>query len=241
VTGERLYAELAEWWPLFAPPGYYEGEARAVMSALDEECDARPRQILEMGSGGGSMAFHLWQYAQLTLLDREEAMLAVSRQCNPSVEHVLDDMRTARLDREFDAVIIHDAINHMISLPDLVAALMTARRHLSPGGVAIVFPDDTQESFLPCVTTGGQDDAASGRGLRYLAWTHSAHHTTYKVDFAIMLRDADGAVRVVHDGHLFGLFSRDMWQEAFRQAGFSAPLIRSAPSRDAVFLARTAT
>ena len=121
-------------------PAYYEGEARTVMSALDEECAARPRRILELGSGGGSMAFHLWQYAQLTLLYREEAMLGVSRQCNPSVEHVLDDMCTARLGREFDAVIIHDAINHMTSLADLIAALTTARRHLSPGGWQSCFP-----------------------------------------------------------------------------------------------------
>jgi len=187
------------------------------------------------------MASYLRYLARLTLLDREEAMLAISRRLNPNVEHVLGDMRTARLNREFEAVIIHDAINHITRVDDLIQVLTTAQRHLLPGGTVIVFPDDTQESFQPSATTGGQDDPASGRGLRYLAWTHSAHETRYKVDFAIMLRSADGNARVVHDGLVFGLFSQATWRDAFRQAGFSDLVIRADAWRDAVFLARKAS
>jgi len=40
-------------------------------------------------------------------------MLELSRTINPEAEHILGDMRTLRLGRTFDAVLIHDAICYM--------------------------------------------------------------------------------------------------------------------------------
>jgi SAM-dependent methyltransferase len=234
----RLYADLAEWWPLFPPPGYYEQEAAAVRVALAGVCAAPPRHILELGSGGGSMAAHLRDHAELTLVEREDAMLQVSRRLNPGVVHHQGDMRTVRLGRTFDAVIIHDAINYIICEDDLIATLTTARAHLEPGGIAMVAPDDTTETFAPSCGTGGQDARGTDIGLRYLSWTRAAQGTCYSIDFALMLRAPDGTVEVVHDRHTFGLFSRLMWTSAFIRAGFLAPQVRSDHWRQHVFLAQ---
>jgi SAM-dependent methyltransferase len=234
----RLYSDIAAWWPLFAPAGYYEEQARRIVAMLDAVRPAKPRHVLELGSGGGSMAFHLREHADLTLVDPEDAMLDVCRRLNPCAEHVKGDMRSVRLDRRFDAVIIHDAINYMTRVDDLVAALTTARIHLRPGGLAMIFPDDTEETFAPSTNTGGQDDVDAGRALRYLSWSHPAAGSAYTVDFAIMLRSADGSVDLVHDRHTFGLFSRAAWREAFSQAGFPELDIRPDMWREDVFLAR---
>jgi SAM-dependent methyltransferase len=234
----RLYSDLAAWWPLFAPAGYYEEQAGYVMARLDEVCPAKPRHVLELGAGGGSMAFHLRGHADLTLVEPEDAMLDVCRRRNPGAEHVKGDMRSVRLDRLFDAVIIHDAVNYMTQVSDLVAALTTARTHLRPAGLALIFPDDTAETFAPSTHTGGQNETDTGRGLRYLSWSSPVIHSRYTVDFAIMLRSADGSVELVHDRHTFGVFSRATWREAFRRAGFSDPDIRPDKWREDVFLAR---
>jgi SAM-dependent methyltransferase len=234
----RLYSDLAAWWPLFASAGYYEEQAGYVAARLAEAYPAKPRRVLELGSGGGSMAAHLGQHADLTLVEPEDAMLDVCRRLNPGATHVQGDMRSVRLDCLFDAVIIHDAINYMTQLNDLIAALTTARVHLRAGGLAMIFPDDTTETFAPSTHTGGQDDAATGRGLRYLAWSHPATASRYAVDFAIMLRYADSSAELVHDRHTFGVFSRKTWLEALRQAGFPDVEIRPDTWREDVFLAR---
>jgi SAM-dependent methyltransferase len=233
----RLYSDLAAWWPLFAPAGYYEEQAGYIVARLEEVCPAKPWRVLELGSGGGSMAFHLRQHADLTLVEPQDAMLEVCRRLNPGADHVKGDMRSVRLDRLFDAVIIHDAINYMTQVNDVIAALTTARTHLRPGGLAMIFPDDTEETFAPSIHTGGQDDPAAGRGLRYLSWSHPVIGSSYTVDFALVLRSADGSVEVVHDRHTFGVFSRATWRDAFRQAGFPAPDIRPDKWRADVFLA----
>jgi hypothetical protein len=233
----RLYSDIASWWPLFAPAGYYEEQAGYIVAMLDQACPTKPRSILQLGSVGGSMAFHLRKQGNLTLVEPEDAM-RVCRRLNPGAEHLKGDMRSVRLDRLFDVVIIHDAINYMMQPDDLIAALTTARIHLRPGGLAMIFPDDTAETFAPSAQTGGQDDPDTGRGLRYLSWSHPVIGSSYSVDFAIMLRFADGSVDLVHDRHIFGVFSRATWREAFRQAGFLEPDIRPDMWREDVFLAR---
>ena len=40
-------------------------------------------------------------------------MLELSRTLNPDCEHLEGDMRTLRLGRTFDAVLIHDAVMYM--------------------------------------------------------------------------------------------------------------------------------
>jgi hypothetical protein len=76
--------------------------------------------------------------------------------------------------------------------------------------------------------------------MRYLIWCHAPApgSTAFNEDFAMMLRNADGSVDVVHDRHAFGIFARETWLEAFRSAGFPAPRVRHDPWRNDVFVAR---
>src|SRR4029078_3241161 len=98
------------------------------------------------------------------------SMLAVSASITPECEHIVGDMRTLRLGRTFDAVLIHDAICYMTSEADLRAALTTAFEHLRPGGGPVLMPDHVGESFKPATDHGGEDappgpDGRPGRGL----------------------------------------------------------------------------
>ena len=73
----KLYCELAAWWPLMSAPADYQEEAGFYTEILREACD--PRTVLELGSGGGNNASHMKAHFQLTLVDRSNGMLAVSR------------------------------------------------------------------------------------------------------------------------------------------------------------------
>jgi SAM-dependent methyltransferase len=236
----RLYTDLANWWPLLSPPDEdYAAEAAAIIEMLIETLGETPATILELGSGGGNNAFYLKREARMTLVDLAPAMLAVSRRLNPEAEHIEGDMRTVRLARTFDAVVIHDAIMYLLTEADLIAALATAHVHLKPGGAMIVLPDCVSETYTPDVESDGED----GRSLRYLIWCQEPTPlpdgaTAFYEDFLILLRKPDGTVESVHDRHRFGLFARAAWIAAFQRAGFPAPTVRSDPWRQDVFIAR---
>ena len=156
---------------------------------------------------------------QMTLVDLSPQMLAVSRAINPELEHIEGDMRTLRLGREFDAVFIQDAVVYMTSEGDLRAAMETAFVHCRGGGGALFCPDHVRENFRPSTQHGGHDGET--RSLRYLQWTWDPDptDTTYTVDMAYLLREADGSVRVEHDQDLHGLFGREEWLRLLTEVG----------------------
>ena len=108
-----MYSRLAGWFHLLTPPHEYAGEADEVRRVLEDYVKPPLATVLELGSGGGNLASHLTGRWQMTLTDPEPDMLELSRSINPDTEHLEGDMRTLRLGRTFDAVIIHDAIVYM--------------------------------------------------------------------------------------------------------------------------------
>jgi SAM-dependent methyltransferase len=220
TSAPRLYTEFAEWWPLLSAPQDYAEEADFYQRALLEACEGPSHTLLELGSGGGNNASHLKARFQMTLVDRSPGMLAVSRALNPECEHVEGDMRTVRLERQFDCVFVHDAVVYMTSEQDLRNVIETARAHCRQGGAVVFAPDHVRENFKPSTDHGGHDDGV--RGLRYLEWTWDPDpaDTTYTVDYVYLLRDRDGSVRAEQDRHVEGLFSRSDWLRWLTDAGF---------------------
>ena len=86
-------------------------------------------------------------------------------------------------------------------------------------------PDVVRETFVSLASHGGHD--GDGRGIRYIEWIFDADpsDTTYTVDFAYLLREGNKPVRVVHDHHVFGIFSRDVWLGLLRETGFGPKVV----------------
>jgi hypothetical protein len=61
------------------------------------------------------------------------------------------------LGREFDLVLIHDAIMYATDEASVRATLATAHRHCRPGGAVLIVPDCVRETFQPSTETGGKD------------------------------------------------------------------------------------
>ena len=216
----KLYDELADWWPLLSAPEDYAEEANYYASTLIDACARPPETLLELGSGGGNNASHLKSRFRMTLVDRSPGMLDVSRSLNRECEHLEGDMRTLRLPREFDCVFVHDAVCYLTTLNDLASAMETAFLHCRPGGAALFAPDYVTETFSPSTDHGGHD--GEDRGLRYLEWTWDPDPTdsTFIVDYAYLLREHDGSVRVEIDRHREGVFPRADWLRLLAEVGF---------------------
>jgi SAM-dependent methyltransferase len=232
----KLYNELAGWWQLVSPTEQYVDEA-AFFAELFRAGSAGT--VLELGCGGGNVAWFLKKDFALTLTDLSGAMLAESRKQNPELEHIEGDMRTLRLGRTFDGVLIHDAIMYMTSEQDLRAALLTAYEHCKPGGVAVIVPDFVAETFRPTTEHEGQD--SGGRGVRYMEWTWDADpdDTEVNYEFILALKEGD-ELRVVADRQIVGVFPRETWLRLLGEVGFEAEVVDD-PSgegeREEVFVA----
>ena len=57
-------------------------------------------------------------------------------------------------------------------------------------------------------------------------WDPDPADTTYAVDYAFILRNSDGATRVLHERHVEGVFSEADWLRSLEKAGFDARPLR---------------
>lgn len=221
-TLPKMYTDHAAWFHLLTAPEDYAEESAFYMGLIREASTTPPRTLLELGSGGGNMASHYIKEVEAVLSDISPDMIALSRTIHPDVEHHVGDMRTLRIGRAFDAVLVHDAVVYMLSEDDLRQAMTTAWTHLRPGGVAVFAPDHTLENFHPGTEHGGHD--GDGRGLRYLEWVHplepGASHSV--VDYALVFYERGQPPRVDVDRHIEGLFSRETWLRLLAEVGFRA-------------------
>lgn len=219
-----LYRELTPFYRLLDPIQDHEPEVEAFVRAFEAVVSPTPRTLLELGAGAGHNAFFLKRSFDCVLTDLSPEMLELSREINPDCEHVAGDMRTLRLGRTFDVVFAHDAIVYMTSRADLEAAVRTAYVHTRPGGAALFVPDCLQESF--CETSDDHEGGDGYRGLRCVEWVWDPDPADerYTVDYAFLLRDADG-VRAVHDRHEEGLFDSRTWKAVLSAAGFTVEIL----------------
>jgi SAM-dependent methyltransferase len=231
----KLYDELAGWWQLVSPTEHYADEAAFFKELFRAES---AKTILELGSGGGNVAWFLKKDFTLTLTDISGGMLSESKKQNPELEHIRGDMRALRLGRTFDGVLIHDAIMYMTSKEDLRAALVTAYEHCKPGGMVVIAPDWVAETFRLHTTHEGVD--AGGRGVRYLEWVWDADPNDTKVNYEFILALKEGdELRTVVDRQVVGVFPRATWLRLLEEVGFEAKAVEDPSTggeRSEVFL-----
>lgn len=219
-----LYGELVPFYHLLDPLEDHADEGEAFGEVLRAAVPGA-RSLLELGAGAGHGAHYVKAYfEQMTLCDISAPMLARSRVLNPECEHVESDMRTTKLGRTFDCVLIHDAIAYLATQDDLRATAVTMFEHLVPGGAALLIPDCVKETFKESHDDHAADDGE--RSLRCISWSHDPDPTdeVHLTDFAFLLRE-NGEVRAVHDRHEFGLFTTETWLAVCRSAGFEVELI----------------
>ncbi len=150
----HLYTDLAWLWPMWGDAATEYANYCGHVTGLIRQYARRPvGTLLDIGCGGGKNVQNLKREFDVTGLDLSPAMLAQAKELNPGCTFVEDDMRTCRLGRTFDAVLLDDAISHMNCRTDFAAALRTAQAHLNPGGVLVVTPDVTIETFQQNKTT----------------------------------------------------------------------------------------
>src|SRR5438105_14550994 len=101
----RINTDLAQWFRSADRARRVCRRGRFYRRTIEEAFGSTPTLLLELGSGGSNNAFHYKRRVpRSTLTDLSPAMLGLSRQVNPELEHIEGDMRTLRLGREFDAV-----------------------------------------------------------------------------------------------------------------------------------------
>ncbi len=220
----RLYTDLAWLWPMWGHAAdEYADYCRHVAGLIERHAERPAGTLLDIGCGGGKNVFNLKGRFSVTGVDLSPAMLAQAGDLNPESTFVQGDMRTFRLGRTFDAVLMDDAISYMTCLADFVAAFRTASAHLNPGGVLVATPDVTRETFRQNKTVATPATRTGIRDALDVVFVENVYDPDpadeqYEATVLYLIRD-HGQLRIETDHWTMGLFSLDTWRRVLRDTG----------------------
>lgn len=215
----KSYNDLAWTDDWLAKPSDYEEETLIYIDIINRTTTRPPHTLLHLGSGAGGHDYFFKRHFTVTGVDLSPGMLDRARQKHPDIEYLEGDMRTIRLNRQFDAVVIPDSIDYMITPDDLKQTIDTASVHLEPGGVLLVVAK-TEESF-------------QNNNFAYTGEKNGVHVTLFENNYInpslpnkyeatlVYLIRQKGELTVHTDHHLLGLFPEATWTKLFNDAGLS--------------------
>ena len=216
----RLYTDLAWVWPILSEIENYAEEAEEFHWAIDDNARIKVSSLLHLGSGGGHIDYYLKRHFCLTGVDISADMLDLARKLNPEVTYVQVDMRSLRLGTNFDAVIIADSIDYMLSQEDLRRSFLTAYAHLKPGGVFCTYAEHHRENFKQNFTQAWHREKPEiDASIVENRYDPDPADSTFEAVFIYILH-RQGKLEIYHDRHVLGLFWLKNWEDLLHQSGF---------------------
>jgi len=223
----RLYHDLSWLWPIISPHEDYIEEGEFFLRLTKEYGGEKVKTILNLGSGGGDLDWVLKREFNITGIDGSLPMMALAQKLNPEVEYISEDMRSVRLNRKFDAVILHDAVAHMETIEELRAAFLTGYEHLNSGGILITFAEEWAEHFVQN-RTEVKNYWKDNIELTYIENNYDLDlsDSTYECTFIYLIR-REGFLDIQTDRMALGIFPLNNWSEALREVGFEVVQLQS--------------
>ena len=217
---QRLYKDLAQFFPVITPPEDYIEETEYFIQIIKHTSLIDAKTVLNLGCGAGNNDFTLKKHFKVVGVDVSREMLKIAKRLNPKATYVKGDMRTIRIKKKFDVVTAFDAINYMTTLDDLRAAFSTAYHHLKPGGVFITIIEETPESFVQNFTR----TSVHSKGDKEVVFIENLfdpnpNDSTYELTMLYLIRK-NGQLKVETDRHLCGIFNMNTWFDLLQEAGF---------------------
>lgn len=217
----HLYTDLAWLWPMWGDASTeYAHYCHYVTGLIRQHATRQATTLLDIGCGGGKNVLNLKREFKVTGLDLSPNMLAQAKELNPDCTFIQGDMRTCRLGATYDAVLMDDAISHMICRSDFMAAFRTAYAHLNTGGVLVATPDVTIETFQQNKTT----TTSATRDELEVVFVENVYDPDptdgqYETTLLYLIRDS-GRLRIESDHWTMGIFSLDRWRNVLSETGF---------------------
>ncbi|MFC2032891.1 class I SAM-dependent DNA methyltransferase [Chloroflexota bacterium] len=218
MTKWLAYSDLAWTDHIIAPPDEYAKETESLINAIKEHSVNEVKTLLHLGCGAGGSDYTFKRHFKVTGIDISGKMLEIARDLNPEAVYHHGDMRTIELGEFFGAVVVPESIDYMRTENELYSAIITAQKHLKPGGLFLVVANIAERfNRNNFVYTGSQDDIEIT--LFENNYVPAYPGTTYEVTLVYLIR-SKGKLKIYNDRHILGLFKLETWLNLLKRAGF---------------------
>jgi len=203
--------------------------------------DAAPgaRTILDVACGTGEHAKFLKNHYAIDGVDLNEDYLRAARLKNPAGRYTRADMLDFDLAATYDAVTcLFSAIGYARTADRMNRAIACMARHVKPGGVLIVEPWLTPDSWKPGASFIHAGEIGADKVCRM---SHSGREGNLSVLLLHYLRSRPDGIEHYSERHELGLFTRDEMASAFEYANLDVRYDAEGLMGRGLYLARQRT
>jgi len=146
-----MFSQTAQYYDtIYLAMKDYGAEAAKLTAFIHQYRHSTGHRLLDVACGTGLHLSYLKQHWQVEGLDLDEPLLVIARQRNPRIPLHHADMTDFNLGRTFDVVTcLFSSIGYVKTLENLSQAVRCMAQHLVPGGVLLIEPWFTPETWRP--------------------------------------------------------------------------------------------
>lgn len=223
------WKELVTYYDeLYVKPEQYQKEVQQVVTFSQQYLQSGGKTLLDVACGTGGHIKYLQDHFQVSGVDLSESMLGVARKKFSHLSFYRGNMIDFSLDKQFDIITcMYGSIGFVKTYSNLKLTLKNMARHLIPGGLVIIVPWSTTESFKEKIVV----DAVKHPQIRIARMENVKQKAANLVEITFHhLIGKDGQVKYHTQRMEVGLFSNDEYISAIQEAGLQLVEIYEGPN-----------
>lgn len=238
-----MYRDHADVYDLIYSFKDYKKESQKIIKLIHQYQYSNGKKLLELGCGTGKHLQYFARAFDCLGTDVNEGILAQAKQKHPAIQFKKVNMVQLKLNRKFDAIIsLFSAIGYVKTLPNLRKTIHAIGRHLKKGGVVVIEPWFSPESYYPGKNQLITPDTYAlgkahmttydGKGVKIARLNVSKRKGDISIlDFHFMVaKDGQDVVSFV-DRHELGLFTQADTLRFFEEAGIRTKYLKNGLSK----------
>ncbi|MBN2229402.1 MAG: class I SAM-dependent methyltransferase [Candidatus Thorarchaeota archaeon] len=230
-----FYSRLARYYDQMYSFIDYEKNAKTLNEIIQRYKKAPDTRLLDVACGTGTHLKYLKNTYQVMGFDISNEMLEIADKKCPDIEFIQGDMTSMSLDRKFDVITcLFGSINYLVKKADLVKAIHAFSKHLVTGGLVIIEPIFTTDSYregslgilcvdLPEIKIARTNVTRREGDIAYL-------------DFHFLISTPETGTEHFVDPSPMGIFSKDMFLKMMEESGLSASFVEPGLAKEGLFI-----
>lgn len=213
-----MFTQSARYYDLIYSKKDYETEVEILLQIIHQRLSTGSRKLLDVACGTGRHIESLKEHFEVEGLDLNAELLEIAAQRNPDVPFHCGDMISFELNKKFDIVTcLFSSIGYVKTKENLCQAIRCMGKHVAPGGLLIIEPWFTPDSWTANTVHALFIDEPDLKIARINTSLVEGRLSIF--DFHYLVGTPQETIHFV-ESHALGLFETSEIVDAFRSAGF---------------------
>jgi len=214
-----MYEIIAKYYDMmYVNDESYQSETDKIVSLVGQYKKSECNTLLDIACGTGAQAAYLQDNFAVTGIDISDEMLSIARDKVKNATFINADMCNFSLGSQYDVIVnLYGSIGQAESLEHMQAAMKCAYKHLKQGGIFILTPWSTKESFHDALV--GRTKTSGLSGFCRMETVQRVADDKIRIDYHHLISD-NLEVKYYKHHNFITLFSESEYENSIKDAGF---------------------